>query len=179
VAPPFQQLSEEPALFARLRIWENLPNRAPLLPTAMSVLVSREELHHRLWPSDTFLGFDEGLNTAVRKLRHVLDDSADAPRYIETIPKRGYRFIATVDFAPEGDWWNDVRESDLREHSRGSRRKLAALVGSFAILVTALLAGGVLLRTRKGSPSFSSIVVLPLEQLSGDAAQEYFRRRHD
>ena len=67
------------------------------------VLVSREELRHRLWPNDAFLGFDEGLNTAVRKLRQVLVDSADAPRYIETIPKRGYRFIATVDFAPEGE----------------------------------------------------------------------------
>ena len=64
------------------------------------VLVSREELQHRLWPNDTFLGFDEGLNTAVRKLRQALNDSADAPRYIETIPKRGYRFIATVDFTP-------------------------------------------------------------------------------
>lgn len=131
------------------------------------VLVSREELHHRLWPDDTFLGFDEGLNTAIRKLRQVLNDSADAPRYIETIPKRGYRFIATVDFVPEG-----TRSTDLRE--RRSRRKLAVVAGAFAILVTALVAGGVLLRTRKGSPSFSSIVVLPLEQLSGDASQEYF-----
>jgi len=133
------------------------------------VLVSREELRHRLWPNDTFLGFDEGLNTAVRKLRQALDDSADAPRYIETIPKRGYRFIATVDFTPEG-----TRSVDLRGSGRGSRRKLAALAVAVAILVTALVSGGVLLRARKDSLLPSSIVVLPLEQLSGAAEQEYF-----
>lgn len=59
-------------------------------------VVTREELRSRLWPADTFVGFDEGLNTAIRKLRVAFGDSADNPRYIETIPKRGYRFIAPV-----------------------------------------------------------------------------------
>ena len=84
------------------------------------VLVTREELRRRLWPTDTFLGFDEGLNTAVRKLRQVLNDSADAPRYIETIPKRGYRFIATVDLAPEGTRWSDFRQSGHETRSSTS-----------------------------------------------------------
>ena len=57
-------------------------------------IVTREELRQRLWPSDTWVDFDHSLNTAVMKLRDVLGDSADKPLYIETIPKRGYRFVA-------------------------------------------------------------------------------------
>jgi Tol biopolymer transport system component/DNA-binding winged helix-turn-helix (wHTH) protein len=63
-------------------------------------MVTREELRRVLWPSDTFVDFDHSLNTAVMKLREALGDSADAPLYIETIPKRGYRFIAPVSPAP-------------------------------------------------------------------------------
>jgi DNA-binding winged helix-turn-helix (wHTH) protein len=59
-------------------------------------LVTRDELRERLWPSDTFVDFDHGLNTAVNKLREVLGDSAASPRFIETLPRRGYRFIAEV-----------------------------------------------------------------------------------
>ncbi len=63
-------------------------------------LVTREELRDRLWPSDTFVDFNHGLNAAVNKLRDALSDSADEPRYIETLPRRGYRFIAVVDWLP-------------------------------------------------------------------------------
>jgi DNA-binding winged helix-turn-helix (wHTH) protein len=59
-------------------------------------VVTREELRRKLWPGDTFVDFDTGLNSAVKKLRDALCDSADAPRYIETLPRRGYRFIAQV-----------------------------------------------------------------------------------
>jgi len=59
-------------------------------------VVTREELQQRLWPADTFVDFDVGLNTAIRKLRQALNDDADAPRYIETLAKRGYRFVAPV-----------------------------------------------------------------------------------
>src|SRR5271169_6721509 len=59
-------------------------------------VVTRDELRQRLWPADTFVDFDTGLNSAVKKLRDVLADSADEPRYIETIPRRGYRFIAPL-----------------------------------------------------------------------------------
>lgn len=59
-------------------------------------VVTREELRQRLWPEDTFVDFDHSLNTAVAKLREVLGDSASAPRYIETVAKRGYRFLAEV-----------------------------------------------------------------------------------
>jgi Tol biopolymer transport system component/DNA-binding winged helix-turn-helix (wHTH) protein len=62
-----------------------------------SELVTREELVHRLWPDGTFVDYERGLNKAVNKLRDVLRDSADAPRYIETLPRRGYRFIAPLE----------------------------------------------------------------------------------
>ena len=62
-------------------------------------LVSREELRQRLWPADTFVDYDHSLNTAVNKLREALNDSADNPRFIQTIPRRGYRFIAPVELA--------------------------------------------------------------------------------
>ena len=61
-------------------------------------LVTRDEMRSRLWPSDTFVDFNHGLNAAVNKLREALSDSADAPRYIETLPRRGYRFIAKVEW---------------------------------------------------------------------------------
>src|SRR5580693_2077729 len=60
-------------------------------------LVTREEIRTRLWPGDTFVDFNHGLNAAVNKLRDVLCDSADTPKYIETLPRRGYRFVAPVE----------------------------------------------------------------------------------
>ena len=62
-------------------------------------VVTREELRLRLWPADTFVDYDHSLNTAVNKLREALGDSADNPRFIQTIPRRGYRFIATIETA--------------------------------------------------------------------------------
>ena len=59
-------------------------------------VVTREEIRERLWTADTFVVFDDGLNTAIKKLRAALNDSADNPRFIETIPRRGYRFLAPV-----------------------------------------------------------------------------------
>jgi len=63
-------------------------------------LVTREELRDRLWPSDTFVDFDHGLNKAINKLREALDDSAESPRFVETVPRRGYRMISGPDKAP-------------------------------------------------------------------------------
>src|SRR3954471_18187632 len=60
-------------------------------------IVTREELRQRLWPGDTFVDFDQGINTAIKKLREVLGESADNPRFIETLSRRGYRFIGSVD----------------------------------------------------------------------------------
>ena len=60
-------------------------------------LVTRNELKRRLWSSDTFVDFERSLNKAVNRLREVLEDSADRPRFIETLPRQGYRFIATIE----------------------------------------------------------------------------------
>jgi Tol biopolymer transport system component/DNA-binding winged helix-turn-helix (wHTH) protein len=65
-------------------------------------LITREELRQRLWPDNTYVDFEHGLNAAVRRLRDVLGDSADAPRYIETLPRRGYRFVEAVLEVPAG-----------------------------------------------------------------------------
>src|SRR6266487_2763217 len=59
-------------------------------------VVTREDLRRQLWTSDTFVDFDVGLNSAIRKLREALEDSADNPRFVETLPRRGYRFIAPL-----------------------------------------------------------------------------------
>ncbi len=68
-----------------------------LLLSKPGELVTREELRARLWPGDTFVDFNHGLNAAVNKLREALSDSAESPRYIETLPRRGYRFIAIIE----------------------------------------------------------------------------------
>src|SRR5580700_8467317 len=65
-------------------------------------VVTREEIQKRLWPGDTFVDFDRGLNRAANRLRESLGDEADSPRFIETLPRRGYRFIAPVVKLDEG-----------------------------------------------------------------------------
>jgi len=64
-------------------------------------VVTREELQQRLWPGDTFVDFDHSLNAAIQRLREALNDSADTPRYIETLPRRGYRFICPTEQSGE------------------------------------------------------------------------------
>jgi len=65
-------------------------------------VVTREEMRNRLWPADTFVDFDHGLNAAVKRLRAALDDSAENPRFVETLARRGYRFVAPVAVKPNG-----------------------------------------------------------------------------
>src|SRR5215472_13698237 len=65
-------------------------------------VITREELRQKIWPSDTFVDFDHGINNAVKRLREALRDTADSPIYIETLPRRGYRFIGSVETAVEG-----------------------------------------------------------------------------
>jgi cholera toxin transcriptional activator len=81
---------------ARLRLQEQPFQVLSLLLQRAGDVVTREELRQKLWPADTFVDFDHSLNTAVNKLREVLGDSASSPRYIETLARRGYRFIAPV-----------------------------------------------------------------------------------
>jgi DNA-binding winged helix-turn-helix (wHTH) protein len=79
-------------------------------------IVVREEIQSRLWPADTYVSFDEGLNTAIRKLRVLFGDSADNPRFIETIQRRGYRFIAPVTELPTRNGMPEL-STEIRDSS--------------------------------------------------------------
>jgi TolB-like protein/DNA-binding winged helix-turn-helix (wHTH) protein/Tfp pilus assembly protein PilF len=131
-------------------------------------VVTREELHQKLWPEGTFVDFEHGLNAAIQRLREVLGDSADTPRYVETLPRRGYRFIYSV----EG------REQAVAvSHLRIPPVWIGALaVVALAAVLVGMNVGG--LRDRLlGGPApgeITSIAVLPLENLSGDPEQDYF-----
>jgi DNA-binding winged helix-turn-helix (wHTH) protein len=87
----------------KLRLQEQPFQILALLLDRAGDLVTREDLRQKLWPADTFVDFDHGLNTAVNKLREVLGDSASSPRFIETLARRGYRFIAPVQVDAQSD----------------------------------------------------------------------------
>jgi len=87
---------------ARLRLQEQPFQVLAMLLERGGELVTREDLRQRLWPADTFVDFDHSLNTAINKLRDTLGDSADQPAFIETLPRRGYRFVAPISAPPAG-----------------------------------------------------------------------------
>ncbi len=143
-------------------------------------VVTREELQRRIWPADTFVDFDHGLNNAVKRLREALSDSAETPRFIETLPRRGYRFIGTVNGVSGVASVEDARRSSQTGVTAGLRHRGLA-VAALAVIagVTSLLAfdiGGVRQRllVKVNPPRMKSLAVLPLTNLSGDPAQEYF-----
>jgi DNA-binding winged helix-turn-helix (wHTH) protein len=80
---------------ARIRLQEQPFQVLRLLLAGRGGVVTRDELRHRLWPDGTFVDFEHSLNAAIKRLRAALGDDAKAPRYIETLPRRGYRWIAT------------------------------------------------------------------------------------
>jgi TolB-like protein/DNA-binding winged helix-turn-helix (wHTH) protein/Flp pilus assembly protein TadD len=156
-------------------------------------IVSRNELKQTLWPADTFVDFDDGLNTAVRKIRDALGDSAEKPRYIETIPRRGYRFMGCLSNLRPAVLSSPAEESNdspVQEFSRSDPsaplvlpapaqllsirwRVLLTAAAALALFSTAL----VLYRgsSAKGTsqPRIKSLAVLPLKNLSADPTQEY------
>lgn len=145
-------------------------------------LVAREDLQKKLWPGDTFVDFDSGLNRAINKIREVLDDSADSPRFVETLPRRGYRFIAPVQAVGERPAKEAAPtpspESLVVRPASGQTlgRRLALAFAGFGIAAAATW-GVVAWRIRRSPeapPRIRSIVVLPLENVSGDPGQEYF-----
>src|SRR3981189_3197625 len=81
----------------RLKLPEQPFQILALLLERPGEIITRDELRNRLWQTDTFVDFDHGLNNAVMRLREVLGDSSDNPRFVETIPRRGYRFVAHVE----------------------------------------------------------------------------------
>jgi len=144
---------------------------AALLEHPREVL-TREELRKRLWPSDVVVDFDSGLNRAMNRLREALGDDADSPQFIETLPQRGYRFLADVEYTPAEPQAPQSKSAAIVAAARLlNRRWLLALVGGL-IAVPLLLLGYHRLLTPP--TRIRSIAVLPLENLSGNVDQEYF-----
>ena len=155
-------------------------------------VVTKEELRQRIWPADTFVDFDHGLHSAITRLREALGDSSESPRFIETLPRRGYRFIAPVqtigdrietETPPQQSPALEI--SEAQEVSKLSRDRLgrfgvsllAGLLGAtllLALLIAADIGGARRWLLRSSNPTIRSIAVLPLQNASGDPEQEYF-----
>jgi TolB-like protein/DNA-binding winged helix-turn-helix (wHTH) protein/Tfp pilus assembly protein PilF len=154
-------------------------------------VVTREELQKRLWPADTFVDFDHSLGTAISKLRQALGDSAQKPRFVETLGGRGYRFVAPVDgsgqsptlpgITPIGANTTPATESaGTASEGRARQARKSWLVGAVAAVLTmaailiALKVDGWRDRIFGRAPQITSLAVLPFENLSRDPEQEYF-----
>jgi TolB-like protein/DNA-binding winged helix-turn-helix (wHTH) protein len=141
-------------------------------------LVTRDELAATLWPNGTNADIEHGLNKAVSKLRDALNDSADQPQFVETLPRKGYRFIGTLTSTMHPAERSAVPEATSAQ--RSTNRWLAALAG--IVLLAALIVGtnvggwrdSIRDRFRPTSLEIASLAVLPLENLSGDPGQAYF-----
>jgi TolB-like protein/DNA-binding winged helix-turn-helix (wHTH) protein/Tfp pilus assembly protein PilF len=153
--------------------------------------VTREELQRCIWPADTFVDFDQGLNNAVKKLREALGDDAVNPRFVETLPKRGYRFAAQVVLADGRDGQGTFGAGGLEAQptappragaarkaaeARQTPRGRAAWIASLAVVALFVGLAWKFEWIRPALPvgQIRSLAVLPLTNLSGDAEQEYF-----
>ncbi len=153
-------------------------------------VVTREEVQKALWPADTFVDFDHGLNKAINKIREALGDSAQSSRFVETVARRGYRFLAEVTVAdatpvhsPEPATQPDpapeaVDRRDLARKPATLRHLLPPFAWKISVFVLLLLMASLatwkLRSWSRPSPVIRSLAVLPLESLSSDAAQDYF-----
>jgi TolB-like protein/DNA-binding winged helix-turn-helix (wHTH) protein/Tfp pilus assembly protein PilF len=174
----------------RLRLQEQPFQILVMLLNHPGEVVTREELQKKLWPADTFVDFDHGLNKAINKIREALGDSAESPRFVETVARRGYRFLAEVklaDAAPVRDPALETQPPPAAENpdrpslvnQRPPRKpllsSLAWKASVFALLlVAAALAIWKFHSSSRPSPVIRSLAVLPLESLSNDASQDYF-----
>src|SRR5438093_5634290 len=153
-------------------------------------LVTRDEIKNKLWPGDTFVDFEHSLNAAVKRLRQALHDSAENPRCVGTLARRGYRFIAEVGDV-EGARLNirepatdNVLTAEDRERPEVAEETavvnhlpwpVAWKIPGLALLVISTIVVVWILRSRSvPSPTIRSLAVLPLESLSSDPSQEYF-----
>src|SRR5690349_18884051 len=149
-------------------------------------IVTREELRQRLWPDNTFVDYELALKKAVNRLREVLGDSADSPHFIETIPRRGYRFLGGITPPSIPLEASDQRPAALEastplsttRNRAGFLRKLIAGSALLAIAGTLIWFNAGKLRTRifatSRSTQIHSIAVLPFKNLSNNPEQEYF-----
>jgi TolB-like protein/DNA-binding winged helix-turn-helix (wHTH) protein/Tfp pilus assembly protein PilF len=172
----------------RVRLQEQPFKVLVMLLERQGDVVTREELQKKLWPADTFVDFDHGLNKAINKVRDALGDSAENPRFVETVSRRGYRFLAEVKVTGvpiRGTGLANQRQSgaDARElHDPPSNTLMLKHRLSFAwkmsvfvlLLLLVSLGAWKLYFSNRPSPVIRSLAVLPLESLSSDASQDYF-----
>jgi DNA-binding winged helix-turn-helix (wHTH) protein len=171
----------------RLRLQEQPFQVLAMLLEKPGELVTREESRSRLWPS-TVVDFDHGLNKAISKIREALGDSVESPRFVETVARRGYRFLADVAVIDTADGQREAAPDDLARPNPAfvdlthagalPKRSLGPyawrLLGFiFALVLTASLSWIFYFRNQS-SPKILSLAVLPLENVSGDASQDYF-----
>jgi TolB-like protein/DNA-binding winged helix-turn-helix (wHTH) protein/Flp pilus assembly protein TadD len=177
----------------RIRVQQQPMKLLQLLLERPGEVVTREELRTRVWNDESFGDFDQAVNIAIAKLRSALGDSAESPRFIETLPKRGYRFIADVSVVdtdtrpkkPESSSGNVLAtKEDNKDKVQGVRLEVAPkgqlwprrwIIAALALLLSLPVLAVWLLRSRGSAPTgIRSLAVLPLENLSGDASQNYF-----
>jgi TolB-like protein/DNA-binding winged helix-turn-helix (wHTH) protein/Flp pilus assembly protein TadD len=173
----------------RIRLQEQPFQVLTMLLVHHGEVVTRKELQKKLWPADTFVDFNHGLNKAINKIREALSDSAASPRFVETVSRRGYRFVADVNVAEAPVRGPKLANQPLQGGGAHQRRDpvsepamLHHLLPSLAwkisifilVLLTASLAAWKLYFPTRVSPAIRSLAVLPLESLSSDASQDYF-----
>jgi len=174
----------------RVRLQEQPTQVLAMLLEHPGEVVTREELQKKLWPADTFVDFDHGLNKAISKIREALSDSAESPRFVETVARRGYRFLAEVKVAdsaavgsPElAALSHAVAEVGDRPDLAGKPAMPKHLLSPLAwkipafvlLLLVASFAAWKLHSWNRPSLVIRSLAVLPLESLSSDASQDYF-----
>ncbi len=145
-------------------------------------LVTREELRHRLWPEDTFVDFEHSINTAIKKVREALQDSGEHSRFIETLPRRGYRFIAPIEESEEDFLAARLAgvDSVVTEAPRhvGTRYPSAMLLLTSAVILILIVAAASLwhkhAQGKAPAVTAASIAVLPFADLSPNHDQGYF-----
>ena len=147
----------------RIRLQEQPFQVLALLLEKPGELVTREELCEKLW-SRAVVDFDHGLNKAINKIREALGDSAENPRFVETVARRGYRFLAEV--AP-------IELTDAGMPPKRPRPTRVWMGFGLALALAASLSW-IVYSQNQSSPKIRSLAVLPLESLSGDASQDYF-----
>jgi len=160
---------------ARVRIQGQPFQVLTVLLTRPGELVTREELQRTVWAADTFVDFDHGLNKSINKIREALGDSAESPRFVETVARRGYRFIADVavvdleSAAPDAEIVVDTPNASTQQSAHR-----ATIAAGVALALASAIGVGWLVQSRARPATLHSLAVLPLENLSGDASQEYF-----
>src|SRR3984957_9421524 len=153
----------------RVKLQEQPFRVLALLVDRAGQVVTREELQKKIWPTDAYVAFDQGLNNAIKKVRDALGDAADSPRFIETLARHGYRFIAPVGTVLQRPPESQVRFG-LRTHWK------SALIGlACASLLAALSYWAWHVSTMRAGPAEKVILaVLPFDSLGHDPDQEFF-----